>query len=277
MKKLTLVLSTFLFVFNLNAKTVVLSDVDDTLKVAHVRSTIGKLLRAFNTKVKFTGMPELFHALDKSGEVSAFYYLSNAPKSLMGKSHPAFLKNNNFPTGTIWLRDDLSSMEHKPYHLRELVRRENPTTIILFGDNGEYDAKFYADFGREFPHIRLISFIRYLYAEAVEATPQNEFVTALGPYLTLKDAGLIKAGLKEEEIIARQILVSERDGSYDPVVFPSFLNCPGYEVAASHTASELVIQAAQKVARICDEAPFYLDESEDLTLAILSGIEDLLD
>lgn len=277
MKKLTLLLSVFLFVFNLSAKTVVLSDVDDTLKVAHVRSTWGKLLRAFNTKVKFTGMPELFHALAKSGEVSSFYYLSNAPKSLMGKSHPTFLANNKFPTGTIWLRDELSSTEHKPHHLRQLVRLENPDTIILFGDNGEYDAKFYADFGREFPHIRLITFIRYLYAEAIESTPQHEFVTALGPYLALKNEGFIKEGLNEEEIIARQILVSERDGSYDPVVFPSFLNCPGYEVKASHNASSMVLKAAEKVARICDEEPFYLDESEDLTLAILSGIEDLLD
>ncbi len=277
MKKLTTILAVFLFSLSLSAKTVVLSDIDDTLKVAHVRSTFGKLLRALNTKVKFTGMPELFHALEKSGEVSAFYYLSNAPKSLMGSSHPNFLANNKFPAGTTWLRDDLSSMEHKPYHLRKLITLENPDTVILFGDNGEYDAKFYADFGREFPNVRLITFIRYLYSEAEETAAQHEFVTALNPYLILKEEGYIKSGLKEEEIIARQIIVSERDGSYAPVVFPSFLNCPGYDVDAAHSGSDLVKKAAAKVAKICSEEPFYLDEKEDLTLAILSGIEDLLD
>lgn len=272
MKKLSLILSFFLFATALQAKTVVLSDIDDTLKVAHIHSTISKVLRAFNTKVKFTGMPELFNALKKSGEVSSFYYLSNAPKSLMGKSHPKFINNNNFPKGTIWLRDDLSSDEHKPYFLRELVRREKPDTVILFGDNGERDATFYADFAKEFPNIRVITFVRYLYSDAFETGAANQFVTALGPYLMLKDAGFIKAGLKEEEIISRQILVSERDDSYDPVVFPGFLDCPGYEVAPSANASDLVLKAAGKVAKVCEEGPLLYDEEDYSEFSIWTDI-----
>lgn len=254
--------------FNLAAKTVVLSDIDDTLKVAHVHSTWGKLTRAFNTEVVFTGMPQLFTALEESGKVDSFYYLSNAPKKLMGRSHSKFVSRHSFPTGTLWLRGDHSDQEHKLFHLRKLAREVKPTTIILFGDNGEWDSDFYHTFEKEFPSIRMITFIRYLYADGPLAVGQSSFVTALGPYLELQSKGFIKANLKQEQLIARQIIASERDSSYDPVVFPAFLNCPGYEVEMPNTPSELVMKAADKVSRICSEAPFYAEEIEDLISAI---------
>ena len=244
------------------AKTVVLSDIDDTLKVAHVHSTWGKLTRALNSDLEFLGMPELFNALKKSGKIDGFFYLSNAPLKLMRRSHTKFVNDNNFPAGTIWLRDDLSDQEHKLYHLRKLAREERPNTIILFGDNGEWDAEFYATFAREFPHIRMVSFIRYLYAEGVIPAPQIPFVSALDPYLTLKNAGFIKNGLKEEQIIARQILTGERDNAHDPVVFPAFLDCPGFSTTHLEGNSDLTDRALARVENICSEAPFYGEETE---------------
>lgn len=255
---LALIIST-----NLTAKTVVLTDIDDTIKVAHVHSTWGKLIRALKTDLVFQGMPELFSALKTSGKVDSFFYLSNAPLKLMNRSHNKFVTSNKFPAGTVWLRDGMSDQEHKLYHLRKLAREERPSTIILFGDNGEWDSDFYDTFAREFPGIRMITFIRYLYAEGPLASGQFSFVSSLDPYLELQSRGFIRSNLKQGEIIARQIVRAERDGSHDPVVFPGFLDCPGHTVSdPTNSQSDLILAAINKVEEICSGSPFYLDETE---------------
>lgn len=71
------------------SRTIVVSDIDDTLKISYVRSLTDKVLNAPRTDLVFAGMPEPFLALQNRGDVE-FIYLSNAPTWLMTEAHQVF-------------------------------------------------------------------------------------------------------------------------------------------------------------------------------------------
>lgn len=169
--KHVLTLIPLLFSIQTYSKTLVISDIDDTIKVSHILSTSGKLSRAADVTTPFTGMAQLFRLiLNQDFSQAKIVYLSNAPKEVAGipaleLSHRTFLSFNKFPVGEIDLRADIFDKNHKVTEIRRLINLERPDLLILVGDNGERDASIYHQIFLEYAHqIKITTFIHQLYA-----------------------------------------------------------------------------------------------------------------
>ncbi|AZZ36967.1 hypothetical protein CIK05_09235 [Bdellovibrio sp. qaytius] len=170
----------FLFSVNLWAQTkekiLIISDIDDTIKVSHVISYKSfnpiVLFRTWDTTTPFAGMASLYQLiLNENPGVNQVAYLSNAPSAETGveylqNSHQTFLKSNNFPEGKLVLRDVIFDSEHKNKSIRKLVAEIQPTLVIMVGDNGENDVNVYEQARKELNEqgIKNLIYIHQLYS-----------------------------------------------------------------------------------------------------------------
>lgn len=180
-----------------SARTIVITDIDDTLKESHVLSTIGSVGNAFRHDA-FWAMPELMRVLAAKPEVKVFY-VSNAPEWVMGASHRKFLSKNGFPPGELHLRRDNGKEDHKRLAIAAILNRERPDQVILLGDNGERDAEIYSGIAAGVgTGVVFHTFIRHSYSAKTGARPlqarQIPFVTAgeIAVHLLLR--GLVTPG-----------------------------------------------------------------------------------
>ena len=134
-------------------KVLLISDIDDTIKVSHVLSykswDPSVVLRVINSATPFKGMASLYQTI-KNQNYAQFnmVYLSNALSKKFGltfieNSHKKLIKNNGFPEGEMLLKDVAFDKEHKIKAIREMVKKYNPNVVIMIGDNGEQDAVVY--------------------------------------------------------------------------------------------------------------------------------------
>jgi len=235
------------------AKTIVISDIDDTLKMAHVKAVGGALSRAFMTKITFAGMPDLLNEIAKQRKVESFYYLSNAPEFVMKRSHTKFIQVNNYPQGKIILRSNESKEDHKIINIKKIIETEKPDEVIFFGDNGERDSAIYREAVDLYPEIKFNTFIHYVYPNAIEAN-QTAFVTALEPLLTLINEGVLSVtSLLTASKLSSAIALEEERETFKVQYFPEFLDCSGFQL--SLPASDLRVlnykNALKKINSIC--------------------------
>jgi hypothetical protein len=130
-----------------HAKTLVISDIDDTIKDSEVLHKIKAVAKAFQTDRPFKGMSELYSLMDEEfreqNEEAHFYYVSNAPDDILGVTHNLFIVRNGFPNGEVVLREKLSEQNHKMKTIEALLQFHRPDRVILIGDNGERDPEIY--------------------------------------------------------------------------------------------------------------------------------------
>lgn len=155
----------FIFVLQAEAKTILISDIDDTLKRSHVLDKSDALLNSQRSNISFAGMSTLLNLI----KTDRFFYVSNAPKLLMGDSHSDFLRYNLYPAGKLHLRGSFEN-DFKVRIISEIIQSEKPDQVILIGDNGENDTLFYAKIENKFKatDIHFFTFIRHAY-------PQSQF------------------------------------------------------------------------------------------------------
>lgn len=142
-------LAALLFSHLVAASTLIISDIDDTIKdseVLHKKRALKKVLRS---DLQFLGMNSLYHTvmadLKTKEEPVSIVYLSNAPEKGIGKFHRYFIKKNKFPQGEVLLRRKLFDKHHKFNSIDYLLKTQKPTHVILIGDNGQDDAKIYKE------------------------------------------------------------------------------------------------------------------------------------
>lgn len=173
-------LFTLLFNLNLWAQTkeriLIISDIDDTIKVSHVISyksfNPSGLFRTWDSNTPFAGMANLYQLIiNENPGVNQVAYLSNAPSAKTGidylqNSHETFLRNNQFPNGRLVLRDVIFDSEHKNKSIRNLVAEVNPTLVVMVGDNGENDVNVYQQARLELNQqgIKSLIYIHQLYS-----------------------------------------------------------------------------------------------------------------
>ncbi len=156
-------------------KVLLISDIDDTIKVSHVLSykswDPSVVLRIINSTTPFKGMASLYQTI-KNQNYPQFnmVYLSNALSKKFGlsfieNSHRKLIKNNGFPEGEMRLKDVAFDKEHKIKTIREMVKKYNPTVVIMIGDNGEQDAVVYNQAAEELKKqgIYSVTYIHQLY------------------------------------------------------------------------------------------------------------------
>lgn len=260
---LTLLISTSAYSFNEQNKVLVISDIDDTIKVSHILGDLSyKLVRAADTRTPFMGMAPLLQWIVASNKAQnnqenssvKVVYLSNAPEEIMGVpamllSHQTFLANNNFPEGELSLRDSLFDKNHKINEIHRLINAERPDTVIFIGDNGERDPEIYHQAYLDFKNsgIKIFTFIHQLYRTSVPFY-QPEFLSEMGSKIYSEQIGYATAieialYLRSTNLITTPALkwmlqkvapavVSEKMFKIDrakPLAFPAFMNCSDFK------------------------------------------------
>lgn len=192
------ILSLLIVLFGISrasAAVLVVSDIDDTVKVSHVLSW-GGVGSVFSSEA-FWGMPDLYRALAAPPVSASFFYVSTAPKEVMGGSHEDFVRTNGFPMGPVLLEPWFLESDFKERTIRAILERNKPTDVIFLGDNGQRDPLVYEKMVQEFAPkgVRFAVFIRQAYSHASGATPlrpgQIPFVTAGEIALTLFQANML--------------------------------------------------------------------------------------
>lgn len=136
----------------------VVSDIDDTIKVSHVEDT-GKLLdyTFYRDYEAAPGMVELYRRWSHQG--AAFHYVSSSPWQLYVPLRD-FMRAAGYPPGAVHLKRvhftdgtirDLfkKGTETKPARIEALLQRFAGHPFVLVGDSGEQDPEVYASLMRK--------------------------------------------------------------------------------------------------------------------------------
>lgn len=162
--KITILSFCALFALSFNsvsARTVVISDIDDTIKMTGVLNN--RIHVGFNglfSKRAFAGMSELYHEYHAKG--FGIYYVSGSPQMIDCRIAD-FLVEKDFPQGDQrFLKDKISSdtYKFKMESIRNVIAKENPTSLILIGDDTEHDPDVYNDISKEYPGLVEAIYIR---------------------------------------------------------------------------------------------------------------------
>ncbi len=158
------------------SKTIIVTDIDDTIKKANSMGGIGGLWY-FLRKKPYELTRDLFNEIQSyenaSGEESKFYYVSAAPKFTF--KGPEWLAKNSFPMGPVYLKTSENGGETYAYKYRTIKKiiedelsLDPGLKILFFGDNSQHDAQVYYDLRANLNLSNTQIYIRDVSTEATE-------------------------------------------------------------------------------------------------------------
>ena len=185
-------------------ETLIISDIDDTLKISHNLETASSVGRSQSSTSVFLGMAEALKLIKNQTQAN-IYYVSNASAVFMKTSHTNFLKENSFPQGIISF-NSVSFGNTKVERIQKIIQKENPRQIIFIGDNGERDIETYHIITQKYPQIKTYQYIRTLYSKlkysVLPLAPQQiSFVSSAEILLHLIDKKILSASATEGLIV----------------------------------------------------------------------------
>jgi hypothetical protein len=151
-------LSLFSYSFQAFSKTVVISDIDDTLKKANSMGKAPEQIYHFLRKIPYFEMRDLLNEIktneqSKHGDIT-YYYVSAAKQITFDAQE--WLVKYHFPLGRSVLKklkDKESTYDFKHAVIKEILKTElnstEPVHVIMFGDNAQADAAVYTDLTKE--------------------------------------------------------------------------------------------------------------------------------
>lgn len=163
MKTLFFSLAILLSFNTLSAKTLIVTDVDDTVKVTDVLNKKNTIYNALFSKAAFSGMSELYRQLNT--KENTFYYISGSP-TFIEERVSSFLEFNDFPQRTnLILKKGLRTptYDYKVTAITKLIQETNPDKVILIGDDTEFDPEVYETISKNFP-----SKVESIYIRAIQ-------------------------------------------------------------------------------------------------------------
>lgn len=223
----------------LPTKTILISDIDDTIKDTQVRPSdlsmdaavsrywhlMTSIISANNS---FIGIPLVYTALAANG-VEIHYVTGNI--EFFGSLPEKFLQSSGFPEGQLWLRPNLSikTEEFKVAQIQKIMLSESTANFIMVGDNGEKDVSVYRRLKAD-PRFRnriLEVYIHHLYSNEIGERPTSEqklFLTAADLSVQLlKSGALTEAQTQQVLKTVEQGLTSQFD-SIQRRTFPTLTN-----------------------------------------------------
>ncbi len=146
---ITFIFSFFIVNLGIARELIVISDLDDTLRMANVESIPRAAVRIIHGVKPFESMQLLLNDIKAQNPEAKFYYISNSLHLFYDAKK--WIRNYNFPEGAVLQRPlRVSPKVFKPRELRKIAGiHGRDAQYILFGDNVEKDPEFYQDFLRE--------------------------------------------------------------------------------------------------------------------------------
>ncbi len=200
-------------------KFLVVSDIDDTLKVSGTAHYYSAVLNVLNRDT-FPGMSALYQELAKSAE--KVFYLSASPQSMASRLQDILVVSGGFPAGQFLLSNWWKWESTFYYKLQQLnnLAEANDTAFLLVGDDVHWDPEIYEQFAKEVPTNRIIG--TYIHQIGARPLPSSvsPFTTAYEIVLNEIEEGRlsVEQGLR----VGKVILDSDRMD----LVFPSYKVCP---------------------------------------------------
>ncbi|MBA2406063.1 MAG: DUF2183 domain-containing protein [Bdellovibrionales bacterium] len=145
--------------FLLAKELVIISDLDETLRIANIENKAKAGLKLVSGVKPYQGLVKIFQEIKAKNPDAIFYYLSNSYPFLY--KGDKWVAENDLPEGKVLqrcLKD--KSDEFKPRKLKEIAAAHPYATFLMFGDNVEHDPKFYRKFLAETQIIDVQVFIR---------------------------------------------------------------------------------------------------------------------
>lgn len=218
-------------------KLVLISDVDDTIKVSDVRDSLERISYSVFNDSLFYGMNLTYQALNQDG--AKFFYLSNGWRPTVEESHQAILNDFNFPQSENYVPRNLSEIirkvPHKKNKITEIVKSTVPEIIIFVGDNGEKDPQIYHemkskienDYQLQGKKVRILTYIHTVYKpdSHSELFPEQiAFSNAAELAVMLHEEKLLSFE-KTMKIVLNMLYKVKKEKAnsvYGPLVYPFF-------------------------------------------------------
>ena len=268
---------------SLKAKTLVISDIDDTLKRT---SVLGYFTGGLRTTNPFIGLPELFNDFLCNEEPS--FKAAKYCRKFRGHNHSdqrsliyvtaatgrlqmfgrEFISRSNFPQVTVVGKEvGQETLSYKVNAIKEIVEASDYEEIILIGDNGQHDVGAYKAITDLYPSKKITSYIHEVYNPYDKDLKKKGVSLAAGQiaYFTASDLGLefLSKGLITEGqfiAIAKKVsqFLSSNDSELYEQVIPSWSRCrqfisnyqrPSVEVSKETTVILNTIESRMK--RLC--------------------------
>lgn len=252
----------FVFVFFSSAaiaKTLLISDIDDTIKRTAVNHPSIAASSIFKTHIRFTGISEIYQALVAKDPSIQVFYISAAPEILMGSLHQKFLKNGAFPAGELILRRQGPTADFKVLAITKVIQEQRPDRVILVGDNGEYDPLVYAKIQNQFPNIRIFSYIHFVFDPSKKPIEKKQIGYAYAAELAfhLQQMQFLTQDQSQSLILRINGRLDFEEQSQvrdlDERSFPSWLDCGGHKFNFSGSPQiDLIQQTVDKNCTVQD-------------------------
>lgn len=237
-----------------SAKTIVISDVDDTIKISYVRHKIEMITFSAFSNSLFFGMNQVYQDIEKQTDAQ-FFYVSNGWTPTVAQVHNQLLKNFQFPEGQYFSRPNPLNKDFKFQTISKIIEQENPTTVILIGDNGEKDAITYQRITQAFQD-RNIEFHTMIHKVYGESHPEVTAIAAPGSNLPADQSEFLNAAELSDLLLQAkfqspenhlQVVKSVRDFAFQqkpgavhgPLLVPFFRNCAPVTAAPIVTCAKV--------------------------------------
>lgn len=233
----------FLLSFNLfSADYVLVTDLDDTLKVTNGKRTASMVGNALFRRKVFAGMKNLFKELQVEN-IEKTYILSASPTVLMYNVR-RLVRKHGIKVNGIYLRKTSELFKKREYKISRLERiiAQTKGQLILFGDNQSIDHEIYLEIKRRHPDR-----VARIYIHRVQPThiPAEvfEYITPVEVALDLKEM----LGADQIERVANSVLKARKFRR----IVPKFSYCPTEPWIQSSGEEIFIEQLQNRIISVC--------------------------
>lgn len=225
MKKLTLLFLLFIS-FSTFARVIVVSDLDDTIKIINSGNEVEAARNALTTNIVFTGIPSFYRELARYTD--ELHILSAGPSVLRNKIikdlgiHGIEFLELELRKLTRW-EDKLT---HKVNYLLKLMKANPEDQFILIGDDVGKDPEAYDEIMRHYPGRVLASYIHVINNRDIPKTQTKYWLTS-DVFLREYNAGRMPMAAVTYGF--EQLLNEEKL----EMIVPHFAHCPKTPIAWS--------------------------------------------
>lgn len=141
-----------------------ISDLDDTIKISHTQSKLVTVYRGLFRSSAFAGMAQLYAELLANHPESAFCVVTSSPPQIRRKVQ-FFLAKNQFPSCEVMLRDWMRQPNILKYKLGSIMAMVEESgkkgrRAVLVGDDTEHDPEVFAHVAKRFPELVAARYLR---------------------------------------------------------------------------------------------------------------------
>lgn len=217
----------------------VIVNVEDTLKIAHIQNFWDSLNYNTDSKRRFMGMAQALQILARSNPQYRFVYLTRPVELVAGKTEREFVLNNKFPRGEFRTYSKDNTTDTRIDVLRKTLSFYAVHNVILLGHNGSPDPMVFKTVAAEFTNINFNQYIHVVYSTSATselgislAPEQTGFVTAVELLVDWQQRGLADPTetLKFATTMVNRVIMEDPEmHKMEEFAIPSFVNCDDFQ------------------------------------------------